>query len=256
MISMRWLGVPTAVAACLLLATGADAAGSCQVTSRMTNNPGQVAVLTWSINYQGAAGVFKGEAQFVECEELAPGNPIASFQDIDATKILTTNLNSIPGSFTGPTDVARCTFEPTGAAPRVSDFSVLAPVTGVTPTGMLLFPTVVVSDVTCEGIVTTTTSSSTTSTTTTSSTTTSTSSTTTSSTTTSTLPGPSCGDPNGGGITSSDALFILLASVGLEICDDCICDVNGSGDIFSSDALDVLRLAVDIDVLLTCPPCM
>ena len=64
----------------------------------------------------------------------------------------------------------------------------------------------------------------------------------------STLPRVDCGDPNGeGGITATDALFVLRASVGLEEC--CllgVCAVTGGASVVATDALLVLRVAVGL----------
>jgi hypothetical protein len=54
-------------------------------------------------------------------------------------------------------------------------------------------------------------------------------------------------------ITATDALFVLRTSVGLETCDLCVCDVNGSGSVTASDALAVLRTGVGQPVSLQCP---
>jgi len=77
-------------------------------------------------------------------------------------------------------------------------------------------------------------------------------------TTSTTLPPRICGNPvvPGGPITTTDALFVLQASVGGQSCDLCICDVDNNGGVAASDALRVLRHAVDIGIVLTCPACM
>lgn len=66
----------------------------------------------------------------------------------------------------------------------------------------------------------------------------------------------SCGDTN---IdlrrTATDALGVLQTAVGLSSCDDCICDVNGSGSISASDALVVLQDSVGVSQPMDCPPC-
>ena len=63
-----------------------------------------------------------------------------------------------------------------------------------------------------------------------------------------------CGDPvNFGRITALDAQTILRASVGLEHCHLCVCDVDSSGEVLSSDALRDLQFAVGLPVLLECP---
>ena len=65
-----------------------------------------------------------------------------------------------------------------------------------------------------------------------------------------------CGDSNLNlEVTSSDALFSLLVAIGLESCDLCICDANGSGAVSSSDALAILATAVGAGPQMLCPPC-
>jgi hypothetical protein len=68
-------------------------------------------------------------------------------------------------------------------------------------------------------------------------------------------PVPACGDPDGNGIRATDALFMLGAALGLQICDNCFCDVDDSNGITSSDALRVLSRAVGLPVELICPIC-
>jgi hypothetical protein len=75
--------------------------------------------------------------------------------------------------------------------------------------------------------------------------------------TTTTLPSP-CGDPfvpSQNAITASDALFVLRTSVGLETCEACICDIDGSGKTTAPDALALLRIAQGLAGTLACPPC-
>ncbi len=70
-----------------------------------------------------------------------------------------------------------------------------------------------------------------------------------------------CGDPvnaRAGAprvINTTDALFTLRVAVGAQVCAQCICDVNGTGDITASDALHILRLAIAIPMDLNCPRC-
>jgi len=65
-----------------------------------------------------------------------------------------------------------------------------------------------------------------------------------------------CGDANADGrIGSIDALATLRASVLLDDCELCRCDLDNSGDITASDALRVLSLAIDIPVERRCPLC-
>jgi hypothetical protein len=67
----------------------------------------------------------------------------------------------------------------------------------------------------------------------------------------------SCGQPNstGGMPLASDALGVLRASVGLDRCGLCVCDVDGNGLIFSSDALSVLRASVGLPATIECGIC-
>jgi hypothetical protein len=66
-----------------------------------------------------------------------------------------------------------------------------------------------------------------------------------------------CGQPFSDGATpaASDALFVLRAAVGIESCDACICDVDGSGVVSAVDALAVLAAAVGRPVTLDCHGC-
>jgi hypothetical protein len=75
-----------------------------------------------------------------------------------------------------------------------------------------------------------------------------------------------CGDPvrivasapapgEASAVTASDALFILRAAVGIEVCANCVCDVTGDGATTATDALTVLTAAVGIPVNLQCPSC-
>jgi len=64
-----------------------------------------------------------------------------------------------------------------------------------------------------------------------------------------------CGDPAPvlGTVTAVDAQFILRASVELEDCALCVCDLDSSGTILSNDALADLRYAVGLAETLNCP---
>lgn len=66
-----------------------------------------------------------------------------------------------------------------------------------------------------------------------------------------------CGDPDdsGGAPTASDALFTLQASVALQGCDECVCDVDDDGAVRAVDALRLLRRATGQPLALTCPAC-
>lgn len=81
-------------------------------------------------------------------------------------------------------------------------------------------------------------------------------------------PGPAdCGDPVPDAsmtadstvmphaVTASDALYILRAAIGLASCEDCVCDVDGSGGVTATDALVSLKIAVGQQIPLECPAC-
>lgn len=66
-----------------------------------------------------------------------------------------------------------------------------------------------------------------------------------------------CGQPisSGSAVTSTDALAVLKAAVGLLSCLECVCDINGNGSIAATDALAALSIAVGQPVGLNCPSC-
>lgn len=89
---------------------------------------------------------------------------------------------------------------------------------------------------------------------------TTTTTTTTTSTVTSTTDepnAPGCADPvmPYDTTTTSDALYILRASVGTVTCSPCYCDTDESGTATASDALTALRLAVGQQVVKHCAAC-
>jgi hypothetical protein len=66
-----------------------------------------------------------------------------------------------------------------------------------------------------------------------------------------------CGNPFGVEndlLNSTDALYALRASVELEACELCVCDVNGDGIVTASDVLLILRKAVGLGDTFSCLP--
>jgi hypothetical protein len=62
-----------------------------------------------------------------------------------------------------------------------------------------------------------------------------------------------CGDATqDGALSASDALLALNVSVGLGTCIETLCDVNGSGTTTSTDALAILSAGVGLPVATTC----
>jgi hypothetical protein len=65
-----------------------------------------------------------------------------------------------------------------------------------------------------------------------------------------------CGDADSNGfVTSTDALIVLDAAVGLAGCDVCLCDVDDSGVITATDSQALLAAAVGLGIDLVCPVC-
>jgi cysteine-rich repeat protein len=64
-----------------------------------------------------------------------------------------------------------------------------------------------------------------------------------------------CGDPNDDdNWTASDALFALNSAVGVNSCDECVCDVDASGLVAATDALRLLNFAISVPgITLNCP---
>jgi hypothetical protein len=66
-----------------------------------------------------------------------------------------------------------------------------------------------------------------------------------------------CGQPvsSGDGPTATDALFVLRVAVGLDSCEPCVCDVDGSGATTAGDALLALKVSVGEGLPLACVSC-
>ena len=65
---------------------------------------------------------------------------------------------------------------------------------------------------------------------------------------------PLCGDAgDDGAVRASDALTILRAAVGSDLCEPARCDTNDDGDVAATDASAVLRYAVGLRVVVACP---
>jgi len=86
-------------------------------------NTETLGALQYDTSYAGAGGGFDGTAAAVDCTRLA--GDFAAFNDIEAERKLSSAFISA-GGFTGPTDVARCRFTPTGLPqPVPGDFPVV-----------------------------------------------------------------------------------------------------------------------------------
>ena len=65
------------------------------------------------------------------------------------------------------------------------------------------------------------------------------------------------GDVNGDGdVTVRDALEVLMAAIGGENCELCVCDYNGDGRVTVDDGFAILFIAVGREVESELPPCI
>jgi len=68
------------------------------------------------------------------------------------------------------------------------------------------------------------------------------------------VPSVICGDGTlDGGITATDALFALQASIQLTFCSVVACDVDATSAVTATDALRILNVAVGVNEPLNCP---
>lgn len=212
------------------MALPGDVRAACDITFDVRPNA-TVGSLTFAVDYTGADGGFRGSDTATECVDLVS---VAQFFAVDGDAgFMTISLQPI-GGFSSPRDVARCVFDPNPGAsnPFASDFAF--PSTIILGTNFLPIASnepVGISHISCSAGATTTTS-------------------------TTLPPVGDCGDPGGGGIAASDALFALQAAVGARVCALCLCDVNGDGIVSATDALTILRIAVGQPLPLQCPVCL
>lgn len=228
--------VLAAAAALLTVSSAARAAApSCDITFRVGTSTPMFSASVFVI-YQDAPGDFPGATTSVDCQFL--NGTQGMIADADQTRTLTITMIGTPSPIQGPKDVAKCKFTPTSRFPVSGDFN-LSGQSGFDTS--LPFPNqinanITIKSIVCSGDVTTTT--------------------TTSSTTTTTLPLQGCGDFDGNGkLQTSDALNVLRAGVGQQVCPLCICDLDGNGINAATDALVALKSAVGILLALNCPIC-
>jgi len=159
---------------------------SCRVVFRLADEV-TVGSLQWSTGYSGTGGSFLGEGGSVECASLIEG-ALAAFNDQDDMHSLESGVVRV-GGFTGPANVAECSFV-TAVAPVPVEFGITN-IEAATPDLVLIepAPNVIVSSIDCGGSPgTTTTTQEGATTTTMGGPTTTTIPTTTTTTTTTTLP--------------------------------------------------------------------
>jgi len=135
----------------------------CWVRISMTTNE-TLGSFQYELDYTGANGEFEGSGSGVTCENMVSGS-ISTMADNDMGTIGVAVI-SLSG-FTGPTDITRCVWLPSGADPLAEDYAITiidASDTGANP--VIPSPLVEISDISCfAGTTTTTTSTSTTTTT-------------------------------------------------------------------------------------------
>jgi hypothetical protein len=258
---------PIATAVVLTAASTAFAGGGaeCDITFRITTSTALRSASVFVI-YQNAPGDFLGQTSSTECTNLT--GTVGQAADADQTRTLTLTMTATPNPFNGPKDMFRCTWIPTTRFPVAGDFN-LASQSGFDtqlPVPNQVNAGIIISDISCNGVIATTTTSSSTSTTT--------------------------PEPTGACCVSDDNTCLEVTRDECEIssggtymgnnvdCDQEIClptttttttsstttssstttttlgpscgDINGDGRIVASDALYVLSAAVDIVVCDDC----
>jgi hypothetical protein len=214
--------------------------GSCVFTVSMVTGT-DVNNLDYTVNYTGAAGEIEGSGKQVKCVN-ALGGAVTFFNDDDNGQLKASMIRLT--YFSAPKALSGCRFLYDSLEPSPADFGVTVINAGRDGSDQQLSPLPVlqVTKVECPGDLpqpTTTT-------------------TTIPEITTTTLPGEQrCGFPvtDGAKPAASDALRALRVAVGNGECDLCVCDVNDNGGVTTTDALVILRAAVGLDVSLDCPPC-
>lgn len=214
--------------------------GSCVFTVSMVSGT-DVNNLDYTVNYTGTAGEIEGSGQDVECVN-ALGGAATFFNDDDNGRLKASMIRLT--YFSAPKVLAGCRFLYDSLEPAPADFGLTVTNAGRDGSDLQISPLPVlqVTKVECPGDLpqpTTTTS-------------------TIPEPTTTTLPDDQrCGFPvtDGAKPAASDALRALRVAVGSVECDLCVCDVNDNGGVTTTDALVILRAAVGLDVSLDCPPC-
>ena len=121
------------------------APAQCGVTVRMTSTE-KLGALKFELDYKNAAGEFAGSGLTVQCTSTLTGSSYTFFDD-DTNRLLRESIIALAG-FTGPTDLATCTFATTAGDPVPQDFVIT-----VTDASTLdlepASPTVVISSISC-----------------------------------------------------------------------------------------------------------
>ena len=126
---------------------------TCRIVFRVPDDV-TLGSLQWDTDYSDAPGFFLGNGGNVECASLIE-NSLAAFNDVDGEEILDSGLISLDG-FSGPVNVSECTFK-AQTIPVKDDFAITvteASKPDLTP--IVPLPDVIIGQIDCDGIVTTT----------------------------------------------------------------------------------------------------
>ncbi len=115
----------------------------------------ELASLQWDTAYGRAAGDFDGSGTAVECTNLVAG-ALASYNDNEGIHVLGGAMIDLSG-FSGPRDLARCSFTATGAVLRRNFTVTVIDAADTNANDVLPLPAVDISLAECEGPTTTTT---------------------------------------------------------------------------------------------------
>lgn len=133
--------------------TTLDGGSECTITFRLADAV-TVGSLQWQADYGDAPGEIPGQGQFASCTNLASG-AIAAFTDDDAQSKLDYGVISVDG-IDGPADLLRCDFEAT-SVPSVQDFDItVSEASDPDLVPLVPLPDVIVSNIDCGSLTTTT----------------------------------------------------------------------------------------------------
>lgn len=104
--------------------TGGGGGANSYIVTFQVDDAGPFGALQYNVDYTGAPGGFAGAADTVTCSTApALAGAIVTFNDDEAASTLRTGIISLAG-FAGPTNLANCVFDSTGAVPVAGDFAI------------------------------------------------------------------------------------------------------------------------------------
>ncbi len=127
---------------------------NCTLTFRLADDV-TLGSLQYDTDYSNAPGEMLGQGGNVECASLVEGS-LSAFNDVDAEENLVSGIISLDG-FTGPVNVAECTFR-ANLVPTADDFTITVTEASDPDLNEIVpLPDVVISNISCDTTVTTTT---------------------------------------------------------------------------------------------------